>query len=305
MLLLNRYILFLVLWLAFFFNVERLHIRKTELVDIAGPVYALIIALVVIALVVAHYSLMSRWTLQLCAGLLFVLVKYLSPRPFWGEGYTYVTLFEFGSVLVTTWLAYEVGSRTAEFIRTVRTILFVDMQDRVLTPERASPILQREIQRSRRTNHPLTVLVVETQAQDAQIHLDATAKEVQQLLVKRERLVALTRFLIGFLRSTDFILEQSEKGRLVFVTPEVNSTQAAQLVRRLGERAQQALGVRLQWGAATFPEQGLTLEELIYQAELDLKRDTDTSRVEAITIENPASIEESLGVNTSFGASGE
>lgn len=305
MLRLNRYILFLVLWLAFFFNVERLHVRKAGLVDVAGPIYLLVIALVVIAVLVPQYHLMSRRALLFCAVLMYALVKFLDARPLWGESHIYVTLFEFGAVLVTTWLAYEVGSRTAEFVRTVRTLLFVDVKDRVLTPEEAAPILDREIRRSRRTQDPLTVLVLEPKAQDLQVHLDATSNEVQQLLVKRYRLVALTRLLIGFIRSTDFILDQSGKGRLVFVTPEVNRAQAAQLLRRLGERAQQSLGVTLHWGTASFPEQGLTLEELIYQAELDLKRDTKSFSPESVTLESAVPTEDPLGVNASFGASGE
>ncbi|HZQ05384.1 MAG TPA: hypothetical protein VFD70_02305, partial [Anaerolineae bacterium] len=212
MLRLNQYIIFLVVWLGFFFNVERLHIHKVELVDIAGPIYALAIIVVLIGLILPQYRLISHRSLELFVIVLFGLAKLLDPNPFWGDRYTYVTLFEVGAILVTAFLAHEVGRQTADFMRTVRMILFADQQERVLTPEQAAPILQREMKAARRTNKPLTVLVVEAKPGDHQMHLNATANEIHQLLVKRYRLVALTRLLTQFIRSTDFVLDWSERG---------------------------------------------------------------------------------------------
>ncbi len=304
MLRLNQYILFLILWLTLFFNLERLHFQKTEVIDIAGPVYVLTAFVVVLGLVLTQFYSISKFAFELLAAALFVVVKLLDRRPLWDDGYTYVTLFEFLSILITGWLAYEVGHRTSDFLQTVRMFLFADLQDRIVTAQQASPLLSREIQTSRRTNHPLTVIVIEPQAQDAAVHLTATAREIQNIFVRRYRLVALARLLTRFIRSTDFALDQSDKGRILFVTPEINRSQVGDVVRRLAEHAHESLNVSLNWGSATFPDQGLTLEELVYQAEQDLKPYVKTHSSEPVATGVPLP-EEPHPINASYGTSSE
>ena len=75
MLRLNQYIVFLILWLALFFNLERLHIQKTGVIDIAGPVYVLTVVVVVLGLVLLQYYSVSRLTLGLIATVLFAVVS--------------------------------------------------------------------------------------------------------------------------------------------------------------------------------------------------------------------------------------
>jgi len=305
MLRLNQFILFLILWLALFFNLERLHVQKTEVIDIAGPVYVLTVFIVVLGLVLLQYYSISRLTLELIATVLFAVIKVTDRRPIWDDGYTYVTLFEYLSILITGLLTYEVGRRTADFVQTVRMFLFADLQDRVITPQQAAPLLAREIQSSRRTNNPLTVIVVEPQSQDAPIHLTATAREIQDIFVRRYRLVALARLLTRFIRTTDFVLDQSDKGRILFVAPEINRTQVTAVVRRMAQHACESLNVTLNWGSASFPEQGLTLEELVYQAERDLKPYAEGYSTEPTVVTMAPSTEEPHPINASFGASSE
>jgi len=219
------------------------------------------------------------------------------------DGYKYVTLFEFLSILITGWLAYEVGRRMSDFVQTMRMFLFADLQDRIVTPQQAAPLLSREIRSSRRTNHPLTVIVVEPQVQDGAVQLTATAQEIQNIFVRRYRLVALARLLARFIRSTDFVLDQSDKGRILFVTPEINRAQVGELVRRLAEHAHESLNVSLSWGSATFPDQGLTLEELVYQAEQELKPYVKTHSTDQVATgvslpEEPHPITASYGISS-------
>lgn len=305
MLRLSQYILGLVLWLAFVFNIERLHIEKAEVIDIAGAVYALTVGIVVFAILLPQYQKISLPSMLILVLGAFVAVKLLDRRPFWGRGYTYVTLFEALSALITAALAFQVGRLTQEFIETARRILLVDLQDRVLTPEQAGPLIRREMQYSRRNNRALTVLLVEPGSEQPAGKITAAAAEIQRLLMKRYQMVALTRLLTGFIRSTDIVLDESDRGRIVLVTPKVNHEQAALLMRRLGKQAEGELGVNLRWSAATFPEQGLTFEELVSQAELTLKPDAEHRRLDSIaTLDLPASDESLRVTNASSGATG-
>lgn len=303
MLRLNHSIIFLVLWLGFFFNIERLHVQKTEVVDIAGSVYVLAIVVALLGLILPQYFTFSRFSVGLGALLLFVVVKVIDGRPWFDANYLYVSLVEALGILITAFLAYAVGMRTADFVQTVRKLLFADIQHRVMTPVEAAPILERELQAARRSNQPLTVTIVEAHARDRHANLNATANEIQNLLARRYQLVALTRLLTGFIRSTDIVLDQSDKGRIIVVTPELTRAQVAILGKRLGELAHAELGVSLHRGSATFPEQGLTLEELIYQAEQMLKPETEANPPEILAGSNGSSPEDGHKINVSYGPS--
>jgi GGDEF domain-containing protein len=82
------------------------------------------------------------------------------------------------------------------------------------------------------------------------------------------------------LRRTDLVLYQTEAERLVLVAPETHREQTLVMVERLRERAQRRFGVQLHTSVASFPEQGLTFEELLARAEQDLpaiENESDTN----------------------------
>ncbi len=303
MLLLNRYTLALVLWLTFLFNIERLHINKTEFIDIAAPIYVLAVALVVVGLVLPQWQRMRTLTMQLLALLLFVIIKLFHGRPYWGDGYTYLTLFELSATLITITLAQKVGSLSADFVGTVRTMLFSDLAGRVYASDEAELIVKREMQHSRRRNRPLSVLVVEAGAEGAVVNVSTTAREIERLLAKRYSLEAMTRLLAGAIRRTDFILDQTGQGRLVLVTPEMRKEQAGAVLQRLNDQTQKRLGVTLRCGVASFPDQGITFEELIDQAERDLRGELPERRGEVMIAPAATQAEElTLVTNSTIGS---
>jgi GGDEF domain-containing protein len=261
------YVLGLFLWITFFFNIEHLHIDKTAFIEVSVQVYFLTVIIVVLGILVPQRFPDSEWAM-LFAGLLgFVAAKLLQTRPYWGGQYTYVTLFEFGSVFITLILAYRIGRLTADFAETVHALIFADLAERVAPSDQAETIIQREMQYARRRNRPLSIMLMEADTERAKLALSATAREIQMLLARRYSLAALTRLLARDLRRSDFILDQTGNGRLILITPETRQDQASALLQRLNNQAQKCLGITLRSGIATFPEHGLTYEELVHQAE--------------------------------------
>jgi hypothetical protein len=266
MLRLNRYILALVLWISFFFNIERLDINNVEVVNVASPIYVLAVIMMVLGLLLPQMVHTKSWHLQVVTILVFIVVKLYGSRPIWGGPYTYLSLFEFSSLLISATLAHTIGRLSADFVETARALLFADTAGHVYAPENATLRIKHEMQYSRRTEHPLSVVVLETNTDQAHVTLHATAQEIQHLLVKRYSTVALTRLLAWRSRRTDFILDQNDQGQLILVAPGVGKDQIPTIISRLNEQAQQHLGITLRYGVATFPEEGVTFDELVYQA---------------------------------------
>ena len=280
MLSLPRYILILVLWLTFFFNIERLHINKTELINIAPSVYLLVAGLVVVALMLPQWRSTSTAIMLAIAFLGFAVTKLTGGRAFWGDAYTFVTLFELTAVLITVTLAHRVGQLTAGFVETLRALLLSDLDGRVHPPDQAEAILKREMQSARRRNHPLSILLLEADPKGAKIALSATAQEIQRLLTRRLGHVTLTRLLANSLRPSDSIVHEIEHGRWLLMTSEVRQDEASAILERLNNQTTGALGIKLKYGMASYPDQGLTFEDLLAKAEQDLRSDQAERRRE-------------------------
>lgn len=292
MLSLPRSVLALILWLTFFFNIERLHVNKSELINIAFPTYLLVAALVVLGLLLPqwfHISLTPMFTLAFLA---FGVVKFLHGRPFWGDAYTYVTLFELTSVLLTVTLAHRVGRLTADLGETIQALLFAGLNGRVHPAEQAEVVAKREMLSARRRNHPLSLLLIEADTQNANIALSTTAQEIQRLIAQRIGLVTLTRLLASSLRGSDSIVDESERGRWFLLTSIAERTSANAILQRLNEQATKALGIQLKFGIANYPDQGLTFKDLVASAEQDLHAEKIERRGDTIPDSTPLLNEE-------------
>lgn len=273
MLRLNRYILALVLWLSFLFNIERLDldIGSPDVFNISYGAYIAAVVMIIVGLTLPQWRRRSHWLVGVLAVVAFIVAASIDDRPAWGGGYTYLSLFELFAIITTAALAYSVGRLSADFIDTVRSLIFTDTEGRVYNINEAENLIKREMQYTRRVNRPLSILVLEADANGARADLQATAQEIQRLLAKRYSMMALARLMGRTLRRTDFILDHAKEGRLVLVAPEMHKEQTAAIVERLNEQAQRRLGIALRSGVASFPDQGVTFEELLYQAEQDMQ----------------------------------
>ncbi|HEY0601302.1 MAG TPA: hypothetical protein VGD58_00260 [Herpetosiphonaceae bacterium] len=271
MLRLNRYILALVLWLSFLFNIERLDldIGSPDVFNISYGAYIAAVMMIIVGLTLPQWRRRSHWLVGVLAVVSFIVASSIDDRPAWGGGYTYLSLFELFAIITTATLAYTVGRLSADFIDTVRSLIFTDTEGRVYDMNEAENLIKREMQYTRRVNRPLSILVLE--ADGARADLQVTAQEIQRLLAKRYSMMALARLMGRTLRRTDFILDHAKEGRLVLVAPEMHKEQTAAIVERLNDQARRRLGISLRSGVASFPDQGVTFEELLYQAEQDMQ----------------------------------
>jgi GGDEF domain-containing protein len=271
-----------VLWLSFLFNVERIDVNvgNSNISNIASPIYVVTVLVVLLGILLPQWKRVPLWSVNLIAVIAFVAALVIDRQPFWGDIQTFVTLFELMAVVLSATLSYQVGRLSADFVETAHAMMFVDLDGRVYGADEAEPVIKREMQSSRRSNRPLSVMVLDAKADSEKINLQETAREIQNILVKRQSMVALARLLPRALRRTDFVLHEVGDGRLVVVMPELRKEQTGAIINRLTQVAQRRLGLSVQYGIASFPDNGVTFEELVYQAEQNLEPSQDVRRIE-------------------------
>jgi GGDEF domain-containing protein len=270
---LRRSIVALLIELIIFFNIERLDLGHENSIDIQSFVYVLVLAAVIVTLLVPQ---LRRAPVTLSLGLwaiIYIIAKLqpFSTRPLIGGISTYITTTELLLLLLAIWLAHAVSRHMLEFEAAVENITLSGNGNRVRGVREMDEAIETEIMRSRRYARPLTVAVLEADPSTLQDALHQTVKDVQQAMMGRYVLTRLARTLGDDLRRTDLVLENFDRSRLIILSPETRLEDTGWLHDRV-QSIQQELGIRLTLGIASFPDQALTFEDLVEQAELQLRQ---------------------------------
>ena len=175
-------------------------------------------------------------------------------------------------VLVTTgvMLAHGLARHITQVEDTIESLAFGEIPGRATFLEDAAEAIKVELTRSRRYNHPLTVLVLEPDPETLQASLQRTLQEIKLNMAKRYANARLCQIVNEAARRTDLVLQQAKNGRFVILCPETEPQASTILASRIQSLAHDHLGISIAWGAAAFPAEAVTFDELLQKAELKL-----------------------------------
>jgi GGDEF domain-containing protein len=266
----RRSFIFLIIGLALFFNIERLDINGRDTIDLESFIYPI----GGLAAILPLLPVLQRRPVYFSAipVLAFAVIgKAISPRPDFGDAYTYITIVEMLMVTVIVILAHRVGSALEEFYRAVELVTLSDKNGRLLhTMHEANDLVQIEMSSSRRTQRPLSLVLLQADAGSLNMKMHRFVQEVQRGMMQRYVLSIVARLMSRSLRRTDIVIEDTKPGRLVLIAPETPEEAASTLAWRLTDMVQERLGITTNFSVATFPQQALTFEELLEVAEKQL-----------------------------------
>lgn len=263
------------LWLAFLLNIERLY----EPINIASFVYVMAALMVVITSVL---PLRQRWqagVLMAVALGLYVALKIVLRYPLLGSALP-LSVTEVVALLFSSWLGHRITLSLTEYERSVvdlaalhwvtKPMSFLEMQDR----------FYREVRRARLHDRPLSLLAVRPETRLSPTQIDALIAETQLRLARHYQDVRVAELLSTELTDCDLVAKCDD--HFVLMLAETDSRRARDVARRLEDRAQKSLGIGLQAGIATFPDEEVTLAGLIKRAEGALIND-ETLAVQPLT----------------------
>ena len=270
------------IWIAIFFNIERLDLGKENAIDIDTLVYILGLMAVISVIAVRSFH---RYSVFVPIGIwsgIYLLSKMLLGRPLLGGVYTYLSITELTFLLVSVWAAYLLALALYEFEEAVERITFRENSNkRVQELAQAYDEIQLEIFRSRHHHHPMSIIVVEPVLDAIQTSLHRLVQEIQQAMVSSYVINNMAHTLSKYIRRTDFVLEQRERGRFIILCPDTNSSDLELMVEYVKSVAKEQLGAPITCGAATFPNEAITFEELLKKAETQLEGIKHHSRNES------------------------
>jgi len=280
-----RSIIALIAGLTLFFNIERLDFGQVNIIDISSFVYV-IGFLAVLSIITIPPLGRAPLTVSLAGWIgAYLLCKFLvfNRYPLFGGIHTYLSVAEVALLFMLIWLAHNLGRNLHDFEEAVKNITFSDVSRQIRNLDAAAEDIQLEFTRSRRHQRPLSVIVVQTQPESIRAILHRAVEEVQRKMMTRYVVTSLARVIGSQLRRMDLVLDQREQGRYIILSPETDAVNATVVVKRIQAAAIEELGVSVSCSVAAFPEDALTLEELVHRAELNLQGSAELAQSPAPT----------------------
>lgn len=271
---LQNSILYLLILLTVLFNIERMDVGGTDVNNLATSVYVLtIIAVLMIITVKWFRTLPLPVFVSLWVAVFFITKLLTSQRPLVGDIYTYLTFTELSLFVVAVLLSQNLARNMAKTERSLNKFAF-SSQSRLQGMEEAKEKIQAEIYRGRRFQRPLSIVVMDKGVKSIPINSNTTDQDAQRALLEEYLSAMIIRDLSAQLRQTDLLIEHNKKGRLIIVSPDTDILGVGYLIERLKPLIKSEL-IDVSFSAATFPEHGLTFEQLLEQAEKRLHSQVD------------------------------
>ncbi len=248
-----------IIWLFFFYNVERLG----ESINITRMAYILVPLVAALIILVPRLRKVPLWALLVVPVPIFLVLKAWSGCRVWGRAIP-LTVTEICAIAVTTILAHWVSNGMSEF---ENAIAHITIGQTGVLPEPFSTgqaEMYREVRRARHHQRPLALMSVGVEETSIQVALDRMVQEVQQAMMKRYVLSDVARRLCDELENYNIIAQRND--HFLILLPEVMPEQLTGLVGRLRQAISEQVGVTLQVGTASFPEDAVTFESLVEKA---------------------------------------
>lgn len=247
------------IWLLVFYNVERFH----EPLNIASfvYVYSAIVAVLLIAVKSASTSPIG-WMIAGGVATMIAVKCWL--------GYQVVgaalplSITEACALSLTLWLAHRIGKAIHSFEEGATQLVVMHSASTALPFDAGQAAMYREIRRARRFERPLTLVAISADGVPDVTEVHPWIEEIQRASVRTYIDAKLAEVLCGQIKDCDLVSKQN--GHFLLLLPESDRSSADQLVQHIRGVVAKQLGVKLNAGSASFPDQEITLTGLLDRA---------------------------------------
>jgi GGDEF domain-containing protein len=257
----------LIIWLIFFFNVERIN----SPINIRSYTYIFVAVMVAVTLALPRLQRMPFLILLIIPVPIFLWLKAGFESGNWYynllAGYALpVTVTQVSAIILTGLLARQINYGLREFEGVIQSITFgyIGQLPKHFSDEQGP--MYREVKRARRYHRPLAVIALKINEGDLQVALPKMVKEIQQAMMREYVMAGIARVLNESMHDFDTIALRDN--HFILVLPEISTEEVNRIAHQLEETVKERMKIRLQVGTANFPDEAMTFESLV---ELALK----------------------------------
>lgn len=253
----------LIVWLFLFYNVERL----SKSINLTGAAYVFVPVVAMLTLLAPPLRKVPLWGLQSVSIATFLMLKMVggfqwrSPLP--------LTVTEVCITALTVIMARWVSDGLGEFEKAVGHISIGQIGKALESFSTGQVGMYRELRRARHYQRPLSLMAVSVEEGSIQIAVDRMVQETQQAMMRQYVLSSVAGTLGDLLE--DYNLIAQDNSHFLILMPEVSAAQLDDLVSGLRQLVSEQVGVALQIGTASFPDDAMTFDSLTEKAVRGMK----------------------------------
>ncbi len=260
----RRRLFLLFLFIVLIFNLERLDVQNASIINFAPYFYLLVILNLLLPLISSPFRKASVYILLGLWGAIYLACwLYFSRSPSL-IGNVQVTVIEFLLLEATVWLMYSLVEAMEKADTTLNTLLLDVFAGRTMNMEEADIWIKREMNRARRHNRPLSVLVLELQNVELEAN-SAFVKQFEREMIKQFAIARVAQVIGDYIRRTDMVIK-GENHRFIVLMPDTDKEGAHISTKRILDEVYAQFNTHMRFGLASFPQDALTFEELVNKA---------------------------------------
>ncbi len=259
---LRLWITILIIWLIFFFNIERIN----SPINIRSYTYIFVAVVAAVTLVFPKLQRISFLTLLVTPIPIYLVLRAILEKGHWYNnliaGYALpLTVTQVSAILLTGLLARQIHYGLREFEDVIANITFGYVGKLPKPFSDGQEAMYREVKRARRYHRPLAVIALKVNEANMQAVLPKIVQEVQQAMMREYTFASIARILDKNMHDFDTIALRDNN--FILVLPEITGEEADQIVQKLGDAIKDKMKIKLQIGTANFPNEAMTFESLV------------------------------------------
>jgi hypothetical protein len=272
-------------WFFFLYNIEKV----SGPVNIATFVYLFtIVSAVLIILVRPLQKVPLYWTF-LVALLPFFFFKIRLGYAIGGENLP-ITVTEICAIGLTIVLTGQMARSLQEMREAVTSLTISHLIEGTQSFAMGQGRIYGEIRRARLYKRPAALLAISVADGAPEISLNRYIQEAQREIINKYIAARVANLLVEELKDCDVITQR--EAHFITLLPETSRENVLETVKKLETAAKEKLGLELKIGLSTFPDEAVTFESLLEQAEAKMRQRimANGSHVEQLSSTNAKSI---------------
>jgi GGDEF domain-containing protein len=175
-----------------------------------------------------------------------------------------VIVLEFVLLEVGVWFAFRLAFQISHAESVMDALALGAFPNRVKDIAAEGTRIKTEFTRSRRYRRPLSVLVLQVDYAE-KIEAREVVKSIQLDLMNRFTLARISQIIDDRVRQTDLVMKD-HRGHFLLLCPETELASVLLLAKRIEQAIKEQMNLKAIHGAASFPAEALTFDDLMQRA---------------------------------------
>lgn len=261
---LKRSFFWAALYLGFIFIAGQADYTGRPIINFASYFYLAVMFAVPITLFFPSVSRVSVYIPLSIWGVIYVVLLEAVDRKLTAGLDLSVIVVEFVLLEVGVWFAHQLAVQIGHAESIMEALALTAFPNRVHDIDAESQRIKIELTRSRRYHRPLSLMMIQMETENEKM-IREMLKGIQHDLLNRFTSARVGQIIDERIRQTDLLL-RDYSGRFIILCPETDLNSVSLLAARIVQAIRERTSVEILWGAAAFPDEALTFDDLLQKA---------------------------------------